>query len=89
MNTEMIENYEPMQDHEYDPARRPFDDNRPDPNKKEVRLDQKIEHRPEGSDTVIYCLPRAHSCAGRRCIDLMNYFGNIGGFQQVMDALNE
>ena len=49
----------------------------------EVKLEQTIPHQKPGSDVVVYCLPRENICVSRRAIDLLNYFGLIGGFQKV------
>ena len=66
-------------------GRRPYDDDdddfdRPDSTKKPVVLDTVIKHKDPDSNVVIYCLPRTGICQSRRCIDLINYFGNLGGF---------
>ena len=92
----MIEEYQPSQEHKSDPCYKPFENSggrgrrpndddeddydRPGQSKPEVKLDTVIKHKTPGSDLVIYCLPRPNICQSRRCIDLINYFGNLSGF---------
>ena len=89
MNKEMMEAYMPLQGHDYDVPRKPIQNSNPrDRNQQEVILDGIIPHKREGSDVVIYCLPRTQASTSRRFIDLLNYFGSIGGFELVIQTLS-
>ena len=88
MNKEMRFAYRPNQEHEYDPTDHPRDEQEGDNWTQEHKLDNLIDHQTEGSDVVVYCLPREHTNSSRRYIDLLNHFSKIGGLKILLGFIN-
>ena len=50
-----------------------------DPNGERL-LDEIIKHELEGREDKVFCFARHPFCVSEKYIELMNYFGNSGGF---------
>ena len=63
------------------------DRNREEQPPPEPELDDILPYNLQAKDGIVFCLPRKHQCQSRKFIDLLNNFGNAGGFTLVLQAI--
>ena len=51
-------------------------------------LDELVPYAKEGDKERTYCFPREKVSISTKFIEMINYFGNTGGFERIQDALS-
>ena len=102
MDSKQLQNYKPDQDHGGDPTYKPrgeydrvdadrFDRGRGRDRGREEKpppeLDDNLPYDNICGDVTVFCLPRKNQCQSRKFIDLLNNFGNAGGFTLILQAI--